>query len=168
MLNAPVVKAGLVTPEKLLRPVTQAVALPEKPGNSFQPDFVMKPRIGANIGTNWEILDLKLPNDPLMTSGSFHPALSGKLTRAVQQLRNYRQYFSRHDTKEELIARFGYQPLHPRIAVLIGRRARSEGIEHAQGPAALDVDIITYDDIVEFEESRLILQAHLAGVFNRQ
>ena len=142
--------------------------LPEAPGRFYQPDFVMKPRTGANVGTNWEILDIKLPNDPLMTPGGFHPAFSGKLTRAVQQVRDYRQYFSRNDTKDELIARFGYQPLHPRVAVLIGRRDRAEGIEHAHGSAALDVEIITYDDIVEFEESRLVLQAQLAGVFNRQ
>jgi hypothetical protein len=142
--------------------------LPEAPGRFYQPDFVMKPRTGASVGTNWEILDLKLPDDPLVTSGAFHPAFSSKLTRAVQQLRDYREYFSRHDTKDELIARFGYQPLHPRVAVLIGRRDRAEGLERAQGSAALDVDVITYDDIVEFEESRLVLQAQLAGLFNRQ
>jgi hypothetical protein len=99
--------------------------LPEAPGRFYQPDFVMKPRTGASVGTKWEILDLKLPDDPLLTSGRFHPAFSSKLTRAVHQLRNYREYFSRHDTKGELIARFGYQPLHPRVAVLIGRPARS-------------------------------------------
>lgn len=86
----------------------------------------------------------------------------------MQQLRDYREYFSRHDTKDELIARFGYQPLHPRVTVLIGRRDRAEGLERAQGSAALDVDVITYDDIVKFEESRLVLQAQLAGLFNRQ
>jgi hypothetical protein len=143
---------------------------PEAPGRFYQPDFVMKPRTGASVGTNWEILDLKLPDDALMTAGSVHPALSAKLTRAVQQLRNYREYFSRRDneTRGELITRFGYQPLHPRVAVLIGSRQRAEGIERAQGSAALDVEIITYDDIVEFEESRLVLQAPLAGLFNRQ
>lgn len=50
--------------------------LPEAPGRFYQPDFVMKPRTGASVGTNWEILDLKLPDDPLVTSGAFHPAFS--------------------------------------------------------------------------------------------
>jgi hypothetical protein len=141
--------------------------LPGETGRSYQPDFVLRPRVGANLGTKWEILDLKLPNDPLLTAGNFHPAFSQKLTKAVQQLRNYREYFSRVDTKDELLARFGYQPTHPRVAVLIGRRDRSEGLDHAQGSAALDVNIITYDEIVEFEESRLVLQAQFAGLFTR-
>lgn len=139
--------------------------IPENPRRFFQPDFVLRPHIAANVGTKWEVLDLKLPDDPLLTSGSFHPAFSQKLTKAVQQLRNYRNYFSRADTRENLVAQFGYQPLHPRISVLIGRRDRTEGLEQAQGSAALDVNIITYDEIVEFEESRLILQGHFAGLF---
>jgi hypothetical protein len=52
--------------------------------------------------------------------------------------------------------------------VLIGRRGRAQGVERAQGSAGLDVDVVTYDDIVEFEASRLVLQAQLAGLFNRQ
>jgi hypothetical protein len=139
--------------------------LPEDPKRSYQPDFVLRPRIAATVGTQWEILDLKLPDDPVVTSGAFHTAFSAKLTRAVQQLRNYREYFSRVDTRDQLIERFGFQPVHPRVAVLIGRRNRTDGLEKAQGSAALDVSIITYDDIVEFEESRLFLQGHFAGIF---
>jgi hypothetical protein len=86
-------------------------------------------------------------------------------TKAVQHLRNYRDYFSRSDTRDQLVSQFGYQPLHPRVSVLIGRRERTEVLDHAHGSAALDVNILTYDDIVEFEESRLILQGQFAGLF---
>jgi hypothetical protein len=139
--------------------------LPENPTKFFQPDFVLRPRVAASIGTKWEVMDLKLPDDPLLASGTFHPAFSQKLTKAVQQLRNYRDYFSRVDTRDVLISQFGYQPLHPRLSVLIGRRDRTEMLDRAHGSAALDVNILTYDDIVEFEESRLILQGQFAGLF---
>lgn len=140
--------------------------LPDRPGRYLQPDFVLRPHAAANLGTKWEVLDLKLPNDPLLTSGKFHPAFSQKLTKAVQQLRNYRAYFSRPDARSELFDRFGYQPTHPKISVLIGRNERTRGLENAQGSAALDVNIITYDEIVELEERRLVLQGHFAGIFS--
>jgi hypothetical protein len=61
------------------------------PGDSqeyLQPDFVLRPRVGAEIGTKWQILDLKLPDDPVVVSRGFHATLSSKLTRAVQQLQD--------------------------------------------------------------------------------
>jgi hypothetical protein len=140
---------------------------PEAQDKFYVPDFVMKPKIAAHLGTNWEIMDIKLPNDPLLTTGRFHPAFSQKLTRAIQQLRDYRGYFSRTDTREELQARFGYHPRNPRLAVLIGRQHRAAELEVAQGTAALDVSIITYDDLLEFEENKLVLEAGIAGLFTR-
>jgi hypothetical protein len=143
--------------------------VPEKKNKHLFPDFVMRPTVGADVGTNWEILDLKLPNDPLTTSRGFHPSYAAKLTKAMQQLRDYRNYFSRSDdaVRQELVSQFGYQPVHPRIAVLIGRRQREQGLDQIQGDAGdLDIDVITYDDIVEFEENRLLLQGTIAGLFS--
>ena len=142
----------------------------EHPGTSYQPDFVLRPTVSAHMGTNWEILDLKLPAVPLHT-GKFHPSYSSKLVSAMQQLRNYRNYFSRQDleTRRELLAKFGFQPVHPRIAVLIGRRDREVGLDQIQGDAGdLDIDVITYDDIVELEEKRLVLQSHVASIFAKR
>jgi len=142
--------------------------IPESPSKHLSPDFVLRPRIGADVGTNWEIMDLKLPDDQLVTSRSFHPAYAAKLTKAMQQLRNYRNYFSRSDdaVRRELVSQFGYQPVHPRLAILIGRREREVGLDRVQGNAGdLDIDVITYDDIIEFEENRLVLQGTIAGLF---
>ncbi len=50
---------------------------------SYQPDFVLRPSVSAYIGTNWEILDLKLPGFPLQSGGQFHPSYSNKLVRAT-------------------------------------------------------------------------------------
>ncbi len=132
----------------------------------LRPDFVLRPRVGAEIGTKWQILDLKLPDDLLVTQG-FHASLSSKLTRAIQQLQDYRDYFNRPDAEAELIRCFGTRPLNPRLAVLIGRRAsldNSSMFGKAQG-RNLDVEILTYDEIVDLEAHRLALHSALARIF---
>jgi hypothetical protein len=58
----------------------------------------------------------------------------------------------------------------------IGRSRRGDKVGISRTAAAAisgisdpkTIDIITHDDIVEFEESRLVLQSQLAGLFNRQ
>jgi hypothetical protein len=141
------------------------------PGDSKRylcPDFVLRPRVATEVGTKWQILDLKLPDDPLVVSHRFHASLSAKLTKAIQQLQNYREYFNRPDTEEELIRKFGIQPLNPRLAVLIGRRDHAQDVaalDKAQGPRYLDIEILTYDEIVDLEASRLAVHSALARIF---
>jgi hypothetical protein len=134
----------------------------------FRPDFVLRPRVGAEVGTKWQILDLKLPDDPLVVSRGFHASLSAKLSRAIQQLQNYRDYFNRPDASAELMRRFGTHPQNPRLAVLIGRRDSLQSpsaLDRAQGPRYLDVEVLTYDEIVKLEADRLGLHSALARVF---
>lgn len=38
----------------------------------LRPDFVLRPRVAAEFGTKWQILDLKLPDDQLLVSPKFH------------------------------------------------------------------------------------------------
>ena|SRR5687768_14190621 len=97
--------------------------------------FVLRPKFGVTRGTNWEILDLNLPGDSLVTKANFHPGFTQKVTRAIQQLRDYRTYFGRVDAKSTLIDKFGVQPTNPRISILIGRNRDSERLDHAQGGA---------------------------------
>jgi hypothetical protein len=139
------------------------------PGDSrlfLRPDFVMRPRVGAEIGTKWQVLDLKLPDDRLVVSQGFHAALSSKLTKAIQQLQNYREYFNRPDAEDELLRRFGSRPQNPKLAVLIGNRSCIEDsslLEKAQS-RYLDLEILTYDEIVDLEANRLALHSALARV----
>jgi Domain of unknown function (DUF4263) len=141
------------------------------PGDSkeyLRPDFVLRPRVAAEVGTKWQILDLKLPDDPLVVSHRFHAALSAKLTKAIQQLQDYREYFNRPDTEEELARQFGIRPLNPRLAVLIGRRDRAQDVaslDKAQGPRYLDIEVLTYDEMVDLEANRLAVHSALARVF---
>lgn len=89
------------------------------------------------------------------------------MTRAIQQLQDYKDYFNRPDSEQELIKKFGFRPLNPRLAVLIGRRDRvADGmvLDRMQG-RCLDVEILTYDELIDFEAQRLALHSSLARVF---
>lgn len=135
---------------------------PEKPTKYIEPDFVLKPRFAANIGTKWQILDIKLPDVALTSGGRFHQGFSAKLLRAIKQVRDYRKYFNRDEIENELVQKFGYHPKNPRLAILIGITPQSDKVkamEELQGDYnMLDIDIITYDEILESRSK--LLETH--------
>jgi hypothetical protein len=136
-------------------------------GRVIQPDFVLQPHASGALGPQWEILDLKLPKVPLMSSRRFHPKFSESVNHAIQQLRDYRREFGRPDMRDQLVEKFGTHPVSPRAAVLIGRRQENdiEALSRLQGET-LDVRLITYDDVLDLELSRLWLRGSVAGLFN--
>jgi hypothetical protein len=141
--------------------------IPGDANEFLRPDFVLRPRVGAEVGTRWQVLDLKLPDDKLLVSQGFHAALSAKLTKAIQQLQDYREYFNRPDADAELQRQFGARPRNPKLAVLIGQRSRLDdptALDKAQA-RYLDVEILTYDEVVGLEAQRLALHSALARVF---
>ena len=90
--------------------------------NVFQVEraFLLEPRTGVYSGPCWEILDLKLPDVPLISQRRFHPRFSSKVLNAIAQLRDYRSLFARPDLASELRERFGAVPLNPKLAILVG------------------------------------------------
>jgi hypothetical protein len=65
------------------------------------------------------------------------------------------------------LRRFGSRPQNPKLAVLIGNRSCIEDsslLEKAQS-RYLDLEILTYDEIVDLEANRLALHSALARVF---
>jgi hypothetical protein len=135
-------------------------------GRLIQPDFVLQPHVAPSLAP-WEILDLKLPKVPLVSNRRFHPKFSENVNHAIQQLRDYRREFERPDMKDQLFQRFGAYPVNPRTAVLIGRRRDDdmEALERLQRDT-LDVRLLTYDDVLDFELSRLWLRGSIAGLFD--
>ena len=140
--------------------------LPEDPQKSYRPDFVFRPRGLAHIGAQWKVMDLKLPDERVVVSPAFHAAISSKLHRALQQLHDYRGYFNRPESAKELRERFGFAPANPKLAVLIGRRSSDE--QDRLSPALdrfLDIEVLTYDDVLSMEAARLMGELTLADLF---
>lgn len=128
-------------------------------GRYLVPDFVLRPISGDWLGSNWEVMELKRPDVSLLERTTFHRTLSRALLKAIGQLRDYRDYFNRDDTREELRGKFGFAPRNPRLAVLIGRRVQPEDAQTLAGGqgvmATLDVSLVTYDDLLDFDRRRL-------------
>ena len=112
----------------------------------------------------WEVLDLKLPDAKLTLNTKFHPGFSATVFKAVQQLYNYREYFNRPDVSIELKKKFGFAPRNPRLSILIGRNKQHDPdvFIAAQGKfKMLDIEFITYDELLESHANQIIIQSSL-------
>jgi hypothetical protein len=130
------------------------LVLPEDPSTWLEPDFVTKPRVSPQLGSKWEILDIKLPDVEIVRGSTFHQTFTAKLFSALQQLGDYHRYFDRDDAeaKRQLIDAFEFHPKNPKLAVLIGRSSPeyAEAIDHASRTFPVPrVEIISYDEILE-------------------
>ena len=139
---------------------------PEAPGRFFAPDFLQGPRL-LSAQRRWGVAELKLPDVPLLEhQRAFHRGFSQKVHKAINQLVDYREVIDRRDSAvmEALRRQVGGVPDNPRLAVIIGRRPKAKedlrDLHHRMRTMLepLDVDVITYDDVLETEQRRLILQ----------
>jgi hypothetical protein len=135
--------------------------LPEHPSMWLEPDFVVKPSVCPQLGSKWKVLDIKLPDVKLTRRSKFHPGFSANLSRALQQVANYRAYFARPDAAPQLTKIFGLAPVNPQLAVLIGREpspAIATALDRAfQSTQVLRVEIITYDEVLSTESQRIAI-----------
>jgi hypothetical protein len=134
--------------------------IPEDPGKWLEPDYVVKPKVSAQLGTRWEILDLKLPDVEIVRGSKFHQTFTANVFKACQQLADYHRYFARDDddAKKELLKNFAFHPRNPKLAVLIGRSstALADAFDHASRTFPVpSVEIITYDEILEKQSLRI-------------
>jgi len=132
------------------------------------PDFAQLPRSLSMIETRTGLLDLKLPKEQLLERSRFHRDFTRSVHKAVAQLTDYRDRLAQGGSRMEgmLKRQLGYVPQNPRLAVIIGRRPPKADLgdfEHRARTtvAPIGVDLVTYDDILDREEQRLILQSRL-------
>lgn len=116
-------------------------------------DFLLEPRVYPQISTNWEVLELKKPTDRLVTKSGLHRGFSGKVHRAIRQLRDYSERFLKNP--DYLLRKLGHKVTHPRLALLIGKKMEAdptvlakEQMDHPQ------IRLISYDEIQEEQASR--------------
>jgi hypothetical protein len=132
---------------------------PEDSNRWLEPDFVVKPNVAPQLGSKWKVLDLKLPDVNIVGRGKFHPTLSHKLIKALQQLANYHKYFGRIDTKKYIESKLGFQPRNPKLALLIGRKLSVDDSllfdEIAESMLNINVEIISYDEVLETRSLRI-------------
>lgn len=124
----------------------------------WKPDFAIAPLFGPTVGSTLELLELKGPDEKLLT-GKLHRGFSAKVHRAVDQVRDYERYLRDPANRLAIERGFGYVPDSSKLAVLIGRLPKKEGdlkIFRQRG-GELDVQVITYDEILETQEKLIQL-----------
>jgi hypothetical protein len=126
----------------------------------------MTPILGAAHGDSAEFLELKGPDAPLLNNVKRHQGLSRALHVAIDQVRDYGRYLSNPENAARLIKKLGYLPTTPRLAVLIGRDLRDAAQDEAlrrRETEAVNVKIITYDEILEGQAKQLSSRLVLPG-----
>jgi len=125
-------------------------------GNLLIPDFILKPIVAQQRDSRWEVFDLKLPQAKLLAGKGSRARLSSKVMDAIRQLRDYKEHFENSENAREIGALLGHALKRPKLGVLIGRLANRdpEALEREQQYHA-DVKIVTYDEILEQQQSLL-------------
>lgn len=122
------------------------IGLVRDDGTRMIPDFFLE-RPGTAFA---DIVDLKKPSAKLVSGPRDRRGLAASLTRALNQVREYREYFEVSATRREFHRRHGFHAYRPAIMVVIGRsvdyldhleRVRIEG-EYK------NLQIVTYDDLL--------------------
>lgn len=129
----------------------------KRSGQVFRPDFVLKSLFLPDRPWSWQVVDLKRPGVPLLTSTKFHAALSQHVHRVVAQLRDYSEYFDDPANQAEVEATFGSGIMKPKLVAVIGRLPKSGVLrDYARLKSQLlDVSIMTYDEVLEFRRSQI-------------
>jgi len=144
------------------------VPLPVPGRRPLQPDYLQSSRPLSSLGSRGGVLDLKRPDACLLTKGR-HSSLGAEIFRAVAQLQDYRD---RLDSGDPAVAAAQFQRMgcvlrQPLMSVVIGLRRDydPDDLRHQEETMLepLEVQLITYDDIIQREAQRIMLQHRLAG-----
>jgi|SRR5882672_6017044 len=132
------------------------VPLRDSQGKLFVPDFVLKPIVAARRDSNWEVLDLKLPQAKLLAGPRDHKRFSRDVAQAIAQVKDYRDYFENPENSAAVQNALGHRLRHPKLGIVIGRLPSSEAeletLERQQSREP-GVRVVTYDEILETQKN---------------
>lgn len=110
------------------------------------PDFLIQPYDRELC----DIIELKLPNVPLIVGKDNRKRFSSAIAEAAAQLRAYRDYFDDPAKREAVKNKYGISAFRPKLAVIIGRTPELDPILCKKIQSGLqDVDVVTYDDLIQ-------------------
>lgn len=131
------------------------VVLPRTGAADLRPDIIAEP-----VGAEWaEILELKLPSEPILVGRPDRAQLAAGLAQAVAQLREYSAYFDDRKAAETIEARIGLRCYKPKLTVIIGRDPRQFTPEQRRRAltAYPDLRVVTYDELIRAVQRRLLM-----------
>jgi hypothetical protein len=121
-----------------------------------RPDFSFAPILGPWNEKSIELLELKGPAEKTFKQG-FHPGFAAKVHNAVDQVRDYDRYLRDPLNISAVLRSLGYIPENAKLAVLIGRKPKdlTDRAAWTQRQSELNVEVITYDEILEKQERQI-------------
>ena len=105
-----------------------------------------------------DIVELKLPKEPLVVGINNRRRLSSAVHSAIEQLRTYGRYFEERTNRQRFHARYGVKAFRPNLSVIIGRAPpldRQEEFMEAKS-SLFGVNVMTYDDILARAQRRVL------------
>ncbi len=137
------------------REVFPHVFLTREDNGPLIPDFILvDPEAQRST-----IVDLKLPRAKLVRRQKNRDRFTAAVTEARAQLLEYRDWFEERNNRERLKERLGIEIYRPHLGMVIGSSSEFRDAFDRQKLVATmdDVDIVTYDDIVNSAERRMAL-----------
>jgi anti-sigma B factor antagonist len=118
------------------------------------PDFMLQPFDQELC----DVLELKLPTEPVVVGARNRKRFSGAVHSAAAQLRTYSSYFEDRSKREEVFLRHGVKAYRPRLSVVIGRTPIMDPVEYRRvADGITDVKVVTYDDLLRKAKRFLIV-----------
>jgi len=107
--------------------------------------------------SNWEVLDLKMPNAKLVAGKGHRLRFGHEVSAAIAQLKGYGDYFRNPANDEVIKTVLSHRLRFPKLAVLIGRMPKGGEVEQLDLVQSREpsVNIITYDEILDSQRNLL-------------
>jgi hypothetical protein len=124
--------------------------------SSLRPDFFVR----REDSPLWDIVELKLPQTRLLRGSGDHRGFAATVTRAVDQLRAYYDYFQDDTNRQSFRDKHGLQVYQPNLCLVMGRsrefRTPQERrrLQRELIVAGWPVSLATYDDLLHIGQSR--------------
>ena len=124
----------------------------------IEPDYIMKPKIPYY--SDFEVLEVKLPNEKLVKKNLFHQNLRSKFFEYIGQVKDYEEYFQETDNLDQIIKNLKSGPHKFSYNLLIGRSKEKEEYSDILSKRLKQfnsdyIRIISYDDLIMMQERML-------------
>ena len=136
--------------------------IPNTKDKTYEPDFFLKPYF-FEYSKHAEIMEVKLPTDKFLQRKDFHTNLRSSFLNNIKQVKNYQRYLKNKTNNHLILNTINIQPESISYSILTGRNDerdyRREILEESLDDYNLrDINIITYDDLIERREKLLVGQ----------
>jgi hypothetical protein len=130
------------------------VVLPRSKESELRPDIIAKP-----VGSDWwDVIDIKLPNVPILVGRENRLSLSYALSEAAAQLREYSAFFDERPFAKYVQEKYGFKCHKPKLVVIIGRDPSryTEDQRRRALTAYPNLEVVTYDNLLRSAKEMLL------------